>query len=288
MLEDPTAYGTFLVCWNDTYSSVKKVMGQLCRAQSPTTVETIGALADLTPDPNLEYRDLTIDGDGSSFLLGLTELTVPGLSEPVLVETLNLSGTGLTLAELEQLSPATASDRTCRNADVYAIRSGGGASQRCLVAWDGPAETQPGVVVGALYDSPGPGDRYCIGAPNSAGPGAVIHASGSISLTLDELTLGVTGAAPGNFGIFFVGLQQMQLPFGEGFRCTGSPIQRITPVVSLDGSGAASLLLDFDQPYGALVTPGAPGVNYQFWYRDPAGGPAGFNLSDALHVQHLP
>jgi hypothetical protein len=24
--------------------------------------------------------------------------------------------------------------------------------------------------------------------------------------------------------------------------------------------------------------------NFQFWYRNPAGGGAGFNLSDALHV----
>lgn len=54
----------------------------------------------------------------------------------------------------------------------------------------------------------------------------MIHDSGSISITLDELALGVTGAAPG--------------------------------------------------------------VNYPFRYRDPAGGPAGTNLSDALRVQHLP
>ena len=58
--------------------------------------------------------------------------------------------------------------------------------------------------------------------------------------------------------------------------------------MTTDGVGSVSLLLDFDQPYGQLVQPGSPGINYQFWYRDPAGGPSTFNLSDALHVEHTP
>jgi hypothetical protein len=28
--------------------------------------------------------------------------------------------------------------------------------------------------------------------------------------------------------------------------------------------------------------------NFQFWYRDPAGGPSGFNLSDGLQVNFCP
>ena len=45
------------------------------------------------------------------------------------------------------------------------------------------------------------------------------------------------------------------------------------------------MLLDFDLPYGSAVQPGIP-VNYQFWYRDPAGGPSSFNLTNALNVVH--
>ena len=46
--------------------------------------------------------------------------------------------------------------------------------------------------------------------------------------------------------------------------------------------------LDFGASYGSGVFPGPGGVNYQYWYRDPQGGPTGFNLSDGLHVQHTP
>jgi len=28
--------------------------------------------------------------------------------------------------------------------------------------------------------------------------------------------------------------------------------------------------------------------NFQFWYRDPLGGPAGFNFSDGLEVMFCP
>ena len=105
---------------------------------------------------------------------------------------------------------------------------------------------------------------------------------------MNEFRLSAIGCPPGVNGIFYLGNTQIQLPFGEGFRCIGGTTPRISPGVTTDGAGQVSLELDFTLPYGTHVQGGGPGVNYQFYYRDLAGGPAGFNLSDALRVYHLP
>ncbi|MCP3917678.1 MAG: hypothetical protein GY711_19210 [bacterium] len=75
------------------------------------------------------------------------------------------------------------------------------------------------------------------------------------------------------------------VPLGEGTLCVGSPFIRL-PVVQTDVLGSASYVLDLTDPLfpSAEITPGTT-WNFQFWYRDVAGGPAGFNLSDAVGVQ---
>jgi len=79
-------------------------------------------------------------------------------------------------------------------------------------------------------------------------------------------------------------------PQRDGQRITydRGALHRILPPVSSDATGFATTRVDFSLPLGGLVTAGPPGVRYQYWYRDPTGGPAGFNFSDALHVEHLP
>jgi len=77
-------------------------------------------------------------------------------------------------------------------------------------------------------------------------------------------------------------------PFGEGRRCAGGATKRIHPVVQTGASGHANLPLDFGIDYGAGVHPGQSGIDYQFLFRAPGGGPAGFNLSNGPHAQHAP
>jgi hypothetical protein len=59
----------------------------------------------------------------------------------------------------------------------------------------------------------------------------------------------------------------------------------------MDGTGFASRAIDFDSPpvnSGAgQWTAGSTWVA-QFWYRDPMGGGAFFNLSDALAITFTP
>jgi hypothetical protein len=58
-----------------------------------------------------------------------------------------------------------------------------------------------------------------------------------------------------------------------------------------DSFGDVERLLDFTQPPAGggpgQIEPGST-WNFQLWYRDPAGGGSGFNLSDALSAPFTP
>ena len=164
------------------------------------------------------------------------------------------------------------------------------------------AETQFGMTVEAtvhlVYEPPA-GDcpapaPYCTPTPNSTGTGAFLGWSGSTSVLANDLVLSAFGAVPGQPGVFFHGPTQVQVPFGDGTRCVGAGsvgLFRWSPAVVPDAFGDVVLPVDLNSP--ALATgPGAwlPGTswNVQLWYRDPAAGGAGFNLSSALHVELCP
>jgi len=85
-------------------------------------------------------------------------------------------------------------------------------------------------------------------------------------------------------GIFYLGDAQLQLLFGDGVRCVGGAVNRL-PVLFTDPAGAGSHALDLA---GGSASTSVIDVgetwNFQFWFRDPAFGRAGFNLSDGLEV----
>ncbi len=129
---------------------------------------------------------------------------------------------------------------------------------------------------------------YCIGAINSTGKGAAIGWSGTTSVGANDLVLEVQGCPPTKPGLFFFGVFQTQIPFGEGYLCvTGS--QKRLPIVKTDASGAASFALDFTDPSSpaSLITAGSQ-WNFQFWYRDPQPVGHGFNFSNALIASFCP
>jgi hypothetical protein len=134
--------------------------------------------------------------------------------------------------------------------------------------------------------SPAGWSNYCIGAPNSVGPGAVMSASGSTSLALDNFVLGCSGLPPTTNGIFFFGASQIQVPFGNGFRCVGGTVVRFgvqttTPAGTVQRAIQQNLLPGGPIPAGATR-------DFQFWYRNPLAGGAGFNLSDGLAATFCP
>lgn len=127
---------------------------------------------------------------------------------------------------------------------------------------------------------------YCIGAPNSAGAGAHMGASGSGSIQANTFTLEVTGSVPQTMGMFLYASQQGFSALGNGNLCLTGQLFRLHSPAPSSASGSASQLLDFTQgnPAGAgLITAGST-WNFQYWYRDAAAGGSNFNLSDGLSM----
>ncbi len=130
----------------------------------------------------------------------------------------------------------------------------------------------------------GLGSNYCSGAPNSISPlGSTMVADGSPSLGDMNLNLRADNA-PSQPAIFFFGPNQVDLPLSDGRLCVGGGIVRM-PVV-MGQSGYFEYQIDF-ATYGAALT-ALPSTNFQCWYRDPAAGGSGSNLSDAVEVVLTP
>ena len=81
------------------------------------------------------------------------------------------------------------------------------------------------------------------------------------------------------------------IPFGNGFRCVSSPAYRLNPPDVIEGSGSVARAVDYSLPPMSTgpgqISPGSS-WNFQFWYRDPAGGGPGFNLTDGLQISFCP
>jgi hypothetical protein len=129
---------------------------------------------------------------------------------------------------------------------------------------------------------------HCATSRNTSGDGALISFRGSVCAAAGDFVLEVDGATPGQFGIFYHGANAIQVAFGSGWRCAGGGIRRLA-VLSLDSEGHGE-----DAPTWDLIGAGSGGLvvgetrNFQFWYRDPSDGAAGFNLSDALGAMFVP
>lgn len=135
--------------------------------------------------------------------------------------------------------------------------------------------------------------NFCSSTVNSSGMNAIMAYAGSTSVSTNDFTLLAFGCPPNQNGIFFYGDAQTNVPFGNGIRCVGAGFFGVfrLPVIQTDIFGDASYHLDFTQP----PANGGPGWiidgtqwYFQFWFRDPPAGGAGFNLSDGLDVTFCP
>jgi glucose/arabinose dehydrogenase len=126
---------------------------------------------------------------------------------------------------------------------------------------------------------------YCTAAPNSAGPGAFMSFSGDGTISQNNLQLACSGCPTGINGLFFYGQGQTMGTLGNGVLCVASHLHRL-PVVQTGIFGDASFPFDVHAP-PAVVTAGST-WNFQFWYRDPAGGGALYNASNGLSVVFCP
>ncbi len=101
--------------------------------------------------------------------------------------------------------------------------------------------------------------------------------------------LTMTSCPPNQPGIFFFGLFQTQVAFGDGWLCVTGQQKRLLPAVFLNASGAGSYQIDFTNPLSPASTIQAGDVrHFQFWYRDPQPVGSGFNLSNGLAAYFCP
>lgn len=131
-----------------------------------------------------------------------------------------------------------------------------------------------------MYEPMGP--NYCVATTNSTGCAASIDASGSPSLAANDLVLS-SSCMPNGVFLFFHAANQVQIPFGDGFLCAGGNVIRILPAGVASGGLAQAIV---DLPSASITSPGLR--NFQCWYRDPAAGASGFNLSDAIAITFVP
>ena len=104
---------------------------------------------------------------------------------------------------------------------------------------------------------------------------------------LNSLGIDATGGPTNQPGLYFHGSGTASQTFGEGIRCVSTPILRVSPPVFFNTSGTASKQLDMNAPALSGIQP-ADTRYFQLWYRDPPGGPAGFNLSNGLEITFCP
>ncbi len=138
-----------------------------------------------------------------------------------------------------------------------------------------------GYLYALTLGDPDLGSNYCTATANSTGNMALIRAQGSSAIADQNLTLVTDGVVPGVPGLYFFGPTQIQVAFGNGFRCVGGSTTRIQPPAFADGMGTTTHVLSFTAPYASHINAGT--LNFQLWYRDNMTG-AGFNLSDGFAI----
>lgn len=126
----------------------------------------------------------------------------------------------------------------------------------------------------------------CFTSPNSVNAiGAVMASAGTQSIANNDFVLLASGCPPNASGLFYYGANETFTVFGNGYRCVGNPVFRLG-ILQVNLFGDAVENLDFNNVPGAISA--GQTKYFQFWYRNPAAGGAGFNLSDALGVPFCP
>lgn len=216
----------------------------------------------VTPDAGNRVS-FAIDFDGSAADIDLELYEVTGdCTAPVLVDS-SRSVTG--------------------RESVSAIVSPGSPAYVVRVFLFGGSDCAEYAMVGGFGVASDISDVVCQVELNSAGRPGITRATGSSSVLDDDVTLLVSDAPPGQFGIFLVSRTPGFVPGAggsEGILCLGGNIGRFVgpgQIQATDATGEVTLPISLGQiPQGFFFDSVAPGERwyFQFWHRDVgAGGP---------------
>lgn len=211
--------------------------------------------------------------DSSGNQVWFTQSGVGGSGTPIKVTNLSSNGTVITCTIPSNAGPG----------DVQ-VRSNGTNNNDLSNAF--PSDLQPN------GGCPSP-TTFCADSPNSVGSGAQISYSNSASVSSNNFSVSCYGLPANQFGIFFYGSNQTAALFGDGVICVAggaSGIFRLAPLQS-DFVGDVYRPIDMTAaPFNSGTGAWTAGSQWymQFWYRDPAAGGAGFNLSNALDITVCP
>lgn len=210
----------------------------------------------------------------------------------------------------ESFFPASSSTRIERYPRVYAKHSAGATSQRIGVVFDQMVTAIDRDVDFLLYDADATPEPlpYCFGlaatcpcgnvgaqdhgCANSANPaGAQLAATGDSVLSLETLTLHVTGLPATATCLFFQGdAATAPVPFGDGSLCAGGTVVRLRTKAAAAGSATYPEAGDLALSVRGQVPPEGGVRFYQVWYRNAAAfcTAATYNASNGVVAWWLP
>lgn len=130
------------------------------------------------------------------------------------------------------------------------------------------------------------GKQFCLPTQNSLGLLGRLALIGSELADDEDLTLSVSRCTPGSIGFFLMapgGNPGLNIPLGEGRLCLGpGGVTRLRPALSTGPLGI--LTHSLDSRADVIYPPAGSTWSFQFLYRDPAGGPSGINLTNAVEL----
>lgn len=125
------------------------------------------------------------------------------------------------------------------------------------------------------------------GCSNDTGSGALLSASGSNSISADDLVLDASNLTQGP-GLFFQGDNAVNSangnPFGDGLRCAGGSVKRLE-VQFANAANSFTASSTISVSVAGAVSAGQT-KRYQYWYRDSGTSPCSslFNLSNGYEI----
>ena len=110
--------------------------------------------------------------------------------------------------------------------------------------------------------------------------------TGCSSVLANSLSL-IASPVPDQPGLVLYSATQSRLPLADGLLCVGQPFYRLPVSVASGGRLVHALNVVAPPNPAAQITAGSTWY-FQAWYRDPAAGGTGANLTDTLLIRFTP